>query len=174
MIVLPDPLSPTALRAAAEEWLVAATIATEVPPVPTRSPYSRDGWPAEAIPLAIRAVAEVIAERVTRDGFPDAPLGVVLQVKQFSGVLRGVTLRQVGHRDIWLDAVTGSWFPGHVGRCLAEWRRLARSAERIAGGATHYYSPVSMLPPGSTPRWAVDMEPVAVIGVPADWFSFFR
>lgn len=163
------------LRAATEEWLVAATIATEVPPRPTTSPNSLQPWTAEAIPLAIRAVAEVVDARVKADGFPNSPLDVVLQVKQFSGVLRGVALVQVGHRDIWLDAVGGLWFPDHVSRCLAEWRRIARGSEaRIAGGATHYYSPVGMLPSRRVPSWAVDLTPVPLAGVPDDWFRFFR
>lgn len=173
MIAIPDPLSPLALRSATEEWLVAATIATEVPPSPASKPGFAP-WTAEAIPLAIRAVAEVIAARVGKSGFAQRPLGVVLQVKQFSGVLRGLRLTDVGHRDIWLDAVSGLWFPDHVSRCLAEWRRTERSEARIAGGATHYYSPVGMLPPGSKPQWAVSMPQVSVAGVPADWFSFYR
>lgn len=175
MVTTPDPLSPAALRAAAEEWLVAATIATEVPPKPTTNPNSPQAWTAEAIPLAIRAVAEVIAVRAKTNGFPQSPLGVVLQLKQFSGVLRGLSLKDVGHRDIWIEAVSGLWFPEHVGRCLAEWRRISRDPEtRIAGGATHYYSPVGMLPPGSKPSWTVGKTLVAVAGVPLDWFSFYR
>lgn len=171
---LPDPLSPSALRAAAEEWIVAVTIATEVPPRPTTNPNSPQPWLAEAIPLAIRAVAEVVATRAKTNGFPNSALGVVLQLKQFSGVLRGLSLKAVGHRDIWLDAVCGIWFPDHVGKCLAEWRRVMRSAERIAGGATHYYSPVGMLPPGSKPSWVVGKTLHTVTGVPIDWFSFYR
>jgi len=175
VIVSPDSLSPAALRAATEEWLVAATIATEVPPRPTTNPNSVQPWTAEAIPLAIRAVAEVIATRARTDEFPKTALGVVLQIKQFSGVLRGVSLVQVGHRDVWLDAVGGLWFPDHVGRCLAEWRRIARGTTvEVAGGATHYYSPISMLPSRRIPFWAVDMTPVPVPGVPLDWFTFYR
>lgn len=174
MITTPEPLSPQALREATEEWLVAATIATEVPPRPTTNPNSKVPWTAEAIPQAIRAIAEVMYARSRTPGFPSMPLGVVLQPKQFSAVLRGVMLGALGHRDIWIEAVCGTWFPDHVSRCLAEWRRVQRSTERIAGGALYYYSPVGMLPKGSAPAWADGKVIVPVPGIPLDWFSFFR
>ena len=148
---------------------MAATIATEVPPRPTGS------FTADMIPKAIRAVAEVIATRRGRPQFHPTALGVVLQVKQFSGVLRGVTLGQVGHRDIWLDAATGNWFPDHVSKCLFEWRRVASGPEvQTVPGATHYYSPVGMIPAGRVPAWAAAMSEVPCAGVARDYFRFFK
>lgn len=169
MVTTPEPLSQPALRAAVEECLVAATIATEVPPRPVGA------FTAEMIPLAVRAVAEVIANRAQSQQFPRSPLGVVLQPKQFSGVMRGVTAVQLGHRDIWLDAVTGAWMPDHVARCLSEWRRLARMPEqRLVPGALFYYSPIGMIPKGRVPGWVADLTPVPLAGVSEDFFRFYR
>jgi len=169
MITTPDPLSQSALRAATEECLVAATIATEVPPNPTGA------FTAEMIPLAIRAVAEVMDNRTRAPQFAKTALGVVLQPKQFSGVMRGITAAALGHRDIWLDAVSGAWKPDHVARCLAEWRRLARNPEpRLAPGALFYYSPSGMIPKGRVPDWVANLTPVPLVGVSEEFFRFFR
>ena len=171
----PTPPGPQTLRASTEEWIVAVTMATEAPPTPTKSPHSAVEFTATQIPVAIRAVAEVIANRAASGKFPDSPLGVVLQVKQFSGVLRGLALGSTGHRDFWLDAVLGKWYPEHVARCLYEWRRLARTpTPAVAPGALYYYSPVGMLPPHRVPTWAVALTVVPVTGLPEDYFRFFR
>lgn len=117
----------------------------------------------------------MVANRRASPQFPKTALGVVLQPKQFSGVLRGVTLGQVGHRDFWVEAVLGEWFPEHVSRCLHEWRRVQRSEEgRVVPGALYYYSPVSMNPPHRVPTWAASLQPVALAGVEQDYFRFFR
>lgn len=168
------------VRAHAEEWLVAATIATEVPPTPLRSPNSKEQFTAEMIMPAQQAVAEVIAHRVADPRFPKSPLAVVLQLKQFSGVLRGLSLSDVGHRDIWLEAVDGQWFPQHVAECLQAWRRVCEWARTSATGnplvpgALWYYSPVSMLPAGRVPGWALGKTPVPCTWVAADYFRFYR
>lgn len=41
---------------------------------------------------------------------------------------------------------------------------LAEIQADIVNGATHYYSPASMIPPGRIPDWAVGVTPVATIG----------
>ena len=155
------------LKGAAEEWLVACTIATEVPP------RAKGDWTDDMVGPAIRAVCEVVQNRADSAGFPDTPLGVVLAIKQFSGVLRGLTLGQVGHRDIWLDAVQSNWYPDHVARCLTIWRKR-KELPMTVDGATHYYSPVSMIPKGKVPSWAIEMHEVSLPGVDPHFFRWFR
>ena len=162
---------PTDLRASTEEWLVAVTIATEVPPKPTKSQNATTSFTAEMIPKAIRAVAEVIKNR----SVGVSPLSVVLKPRQFSGVMRGVPAAALGHRDIWLEAVTGGWIPEHVQRCLSEWRRVnAGEGAKTVPGVTHYYSPVGMLPPTRVPTWAEAMTEVTLAGVAPDYFKWFK
>lgn len=154
---------------------MAVTIASEVPPIPRKSPHSADEFTQTMIDLSIRAVAEVIANRAASPKFPSTPLGVVLQPKQFSGVLRGLSVSSTGHRDYWVDAVTGNWFPNHVSKCLHEWRRLRRgNTVAVVPGALYYYSPVGMLPPHRVPSWVAELEPVDSPGIAPDYFRFFR
>lgn len=168
-------MNPAELRASAAEWLVAVTIATEVPPKPVKSPHSSVEFTAAMIPKAIRAVAEVIKNRAGRMGFPKTPLGVVLAPRQFSGVMRGVPAAALGHRDIWLDAVVGEWMTEHVSKCLYEWRRVLAGPEvQTVPGVTHYYSPVGMLPPMKAPSWAASMIEVPLAGVAPDYFRWFK
>jgi len=159
----------------AEEWIVAVTIATEVPPTPTKSVNSQETFTAAMIMAAQQAVAEVILTRARDPRFPHSAAGVVLQPRQFSAVMRGLTAAALGHKDIWLEGMAGEWFPQHVEECLSTWRRVAAGkATPLVKGATHYYSPVSMKPPLSAPSWVSPMTPVVCAGVSSDYFRFFR
>lgn len=162
----------------AEEWLVAATIATEVPPAPVHSSASATTFTAPMIIAAQQAVAEVIANRVAHPSFPKTAVGVVLQPKQFSAVMRGLSAAALGHRDIWADAVAGLWFLPHVEECLAAWRRVQETRRTnhgvaLVGAALWYYSPVSMNPPTRVPDWAASKKPVACPQIASDYFRFF-
>lgn len=171
----PEPFKPETLRAATEEWLVAVTIATEVPPEPAQSANSKVPFTAEMIPLAVQAVAETVLNRVTSKRFQPTALDVVLAVKQFSGTLRGLPA-SAGHKDFWRDGVAGRWYPAHVALCLATWRRIRGGSgfTPVAPGALYYYSPVSMVPPHRVPSWAGALTPVPVVGLPLDYFTFYR
>jgi spore germination cell wall hydrolase CwlJ-like protein len=139
-----------------QDYVVAVTIATEVPPEPTGT------FRASMVPIAIQAVADVIRARVRDPRFPNTPVEVVLQPKQFSAVCRQV---------YWRRAMAGEWFPGHVATCLAIWK-----ADRppVAPGALWYYSPVSMVPPGREPSWAAEKTAVYVEHLDPYYFRFFR
>ncbi len=165
--------------ASAEEWLVAATIATEVPPAPVQSSASKDMFTSAMILIAQQAVAEVIANRVAAPGFPKTAVQVVLQPKQFSGTLRGLSLPKDMKRDIWADAIAGLWFAPHVLECLQAWRRVVEMQRTghdawIVPGALYYYSPVSMAPPFRIPDWAAGKVAVPCERVSPDYFRFYR
>lgn len=138
------------------DWIVAATIATEIPPRP-QGPFTR-----EMIPVAIAAICDVIRNRVHDPRFPDTAVEVVLQPRQFSAVCR---------EDYWRRAMAGLWEPSHMARCLEEWQHPAEHA--TAPGATHYYSPVSMVPPDREPSWIHGMTEVPV-AVDKSYFRFFK
>lgn len=169
------PVTLAVVRPVAEDLLVAATIATEVPPRPSAA------FPLSMIELATRAVAEVILNRVARPRlFAATAVEVILAPKQFSAVLRGLSVHAVGHGDVWPRAVAGTWYPDHVARCYYAWRR-ARDARLPEAGSVPllppttcwYYSPISMRPPGASPRWAADLYPVTVPGLAQEYFRFF-
>jgi len=172
------PLDPVAKSAqiTAEEWIVAATIATEVPPSPMQSSNSKDMFTAAMILAAQQAVAEVIANRLAHPSFPKTAVGVVLQPKQFSGTMRGLPIPQ--SRDIWADALAGLWFPTHVSECLAAWRRVVEMNRtghdgRLVPGALYYYSPVSMSPPFRIPTWAAGKTVVVCERISPDYFKWY-
>lgn len=146
-----------ALARTTADFLVAATVATETPP----------GCPE----AEIKAVIDVIRNRVDDAQFPDTPLMVVLQPKQFSGTMRGLSAGALGHSDIWARAVAGYWQREHVARCLDLWRR---SWDDTTDNACWYYSPVGMRPPGAVPGWAHALQEVEVEGVRPDYFRFFK
>ena len=139
-----------------QDFVVAAVVATEVPPQPT------DGFSVDMIPTAIRAVCDVIRNRVMDPRFPKTPVEVVLQPGQFSAVCR---------QAYWRKAMAGTWFPAHVAGCLAAWREPVSG---LTGGALWYYSPVSMIPPGSAPSWAAGRLEIIVPGVSGDYFRFYK
>ena len=64
----------------------------------------------------------------------------------------------------------GRWFPAHVERC---YRLLQQDWTDTTGGATHYYSPIGMVPRGAVPSWAGAMVEVDVPGVRKNYFRFF-
>jgi len=167
-------------RANAEEWIVACTIATEVPPSPVQSSGSKEMFTAAMILVAQQAVAEVIANRLANPAFPKTAAGVVLQPKQFSGTLRGLSVTK--GKDYWVDAITGNWFPQHVAECLQAWRRVQEMIRtghdgRVVPGALYYYSPVTMSPPFRVPDWVSAPTPKQSIPcerISADYFRFYR
>lgn len=150
-------IDANAIRADAANYLVACTIATEVPPRPEGT------FTKPMIELAARAVAEVIRNRAADPHFPDSPVAVVLQHNQFSAVCR---------EDYWRRAVAGNWFPAHVALCLQVW--LETYYDLVAPGALYYYSPVSMQPPGSVPSWAGKLERVTTDKIDDNYFRFFK
>jgi hypothetical protein len=160
------------------DWIVACTIATEVPPSPLQSSGSQEMFTSAMILAAQQAVAEVIWNRTMSGGFSKTAVGVVLQPKQFSGTLRGLPAPK-GGRDIWADALAGSWFPAHVNECYAAWRRVIEMNRtghdlRLVPGALYYYSPVSMDPPFREPTWAAGLKFVPCEIISADYFRFYR
>ena len=151
-----------------EEEVVALVVATEVPPIETRSPVAgKPTFTRGMVEPAVRAVIDVIRNRVrtpveVNPQFRDRAIEVVLWPRAFSAV---------GREDYFARAASGHWFASHVERCLQLWRE---EWQDTTGGATHYYSPVRMNPPGTAPAWAPAMERVTVEGVDPWWFTFLR
>lgn len=141
---------------AGRDYVVAVVIATEVPPLATGT------FTVAMIPLAIHAVCDVIRNRVASHGFPDDPVSVVLQPKQFSAVCR---------EEYWRHAMAGHWFPNHVAACLTAWQY---PEPPIAAGALWYYSPVSMDPPGREAPWVPGKTEVLVPGLDREYFRFYK
>jgi len=133
----------------AHDYLVAVTVATEVPP--------------DAPIEEFKAVIDVIRNRVKAGKWGPLPINVVMAPKQFSAVCR---------EDYWRRAVAGTWFPHHVEKCLALWR--SSWAPDTTDGATYYYSPISMIPQWSAPSWAASLTEVQVAGTRPTHFKFFK
>lgn len=166
--------TPPALKRAAEEWLVAATVATEVPANDINNQYSSATFTKTMIDPSIRAVCEVIRNRTEHSSFPNSALEVVLQPVQFSAVMRGLSTAALGHRDIWRDAVAGEWAPEHVERCLRMWRTVRDTSVQLVPGVLWYYSPVSMRPPHREPTWAASKHEVIVPNIAVDYFRWYK
>jgi len=144
----------------AADYLVAVTIATEVPPRPT------DVFTADMIDPAIRAVCEVIHNRTADPHFPDSPVAVVLQPKAFSADCK---------QDYWFRAVAGSWLPRHVARCYDTWMESSvKPWTPLVRGAVYYFSPVNMNPRGAEPKWMKGLEEVVFPAVSNWYFRWFR
>lgn len=163
----------------AQDWIVAATIATEVPPEPRTSPPSTVAFTAPMIIAAQQAVAEVIWNRTKDPRFPNTPVAVVLSPLQFSAVMRGLSAKALGHKDIWLGALEGSWCPQHVEDCLTIWRMVKSNSAAtpvvpIVPGACWYYSPVSMRPAFTAPAWAAGKTEIIAPVISGDYFRFFK
>lgn len=81
-----------------------------------------------------------------------------------------------GNHD-WVIAQAGAMLRGRsvspiVRQCVAVAEDLLAGAlPDTVNRATHYYSPVSMVPPGRVPIWARGKTPCATIG---EQFRFFR
>lgn len=126
-----------------QDYVVAAVIATEVPPDP------KPDFGQTQIALAIEAVAEVIRNRVASPKFPSTAVQVVLQKNQFSAVCR---------EDYWIKCMAGLWHPDHLSTCLQLWKQSR--VPPIVPDAVYYYSPISMNPPMSSPPWWDDAREV--------------
>jgi len=147
----------------AHDWMVAATIATEVPPIEikkTRPDGATTNFTREMIEPTIRCVADVIRCRTADPHFPDTAIAVVLQRNQFSAVCR---------EDYWRRAVSGDWQLQHLRNCLGIWRE--GTSELVA---LYYYSPISMVPPFREPSWAARLTEVLVDGIDRDYFRWYR
>lgn len=113
------------------------------------------------------AVANVLRNRelARRAGFGLTLRQVCLQPRQFScwnesdpnRALLDSIARQLGQPDPPIGQV--------LRECLwiADGLVRAQFADNTKG-ATHYYSPASMVPGGSTPTWALHQRPLATIG----------
>lgn len=141
--------------------LVAATIASEVPP-----PGTTKFTPAQ-IDLARLLVAEVILHRMQSQKWGVSAYDVITARMQFSAVLR---------EAYWFKAVLGDWFPGHVDACQKAWETVTAPGYsfKLPASTLNYYSPVSMVPVGSSPPWAKALVEVTVDGMDRDYFRFFR
>lgn len=142
------------------DLIVAATIATEVPPFPEGS------FTAAMILPAIECVAEVIRRRVASPGFPKTAVEVVLQPHQFSAVRLGND-----PDNYWLHALAGRWEPSHVQRCLVAWQ--SPPAADLVPGALWYYSPISMIPRDRVPPHVVGKREVLMPMIDPEWFRWF-
>lgn len=94
------------------------------------------------------AVASVIKNRTNADGFPNDPVSVVLQPKQFSTWNKGQGGNNPGR--------FGPGSPGYADAIKAVDAVFSGKAPDPTGGATHYWSPSGMRAMGyaSTPSWA--------------------
>ena len=160
-------MSFTKIRSTSSDYLLACVVATEVPPNPIDSP-GKPPFTIEMRDKAIRAVIDVIANRVSSDKFPLTEVQVLLQRKAFSGVY----LSQVSGEDFWVRAVAGKWFPEHVERCYNVWKD--ETWEDITGGCTYYFSPISMNPPMSEPDWWANLSEMVIPGLSGEYFRFGR
>jgi hypothetical protein len=141
-----------------QDYVVAVVVATEVPPPGTIPAFTDD-----MVVIALRAVCEVVRNRVAHPAFPDTAVQVVLAPKQFSAVCR---------EDYWIRAMAGLWEPRHVQQALDTWQHHAPIS--LVPGALWYYSPASMSPPFSEPPWLVGKTEVLVEGLSRDYFRFYR
>jgi len=136
------------LQEACSDYLIAVTIATELPP--------------DAPIEEFRAVIDVIRNRIMSKRWGVKPVYTVLARNQFSAVCR---------EEYWRRAIAGDWIPKHVERCLELWHE---EWEDTTDGATHYYSPISMIPQWSEPNWAPSMTEVEVPGTRKTHFRFYK
>jgi len=139
------------------DYVVAAVISTEVPPIPVGD------FTIDMIPAALRAVCDVIRNRVASPLFPKTPVEVVLQRGQFSAVCQ---------QDYWRNAMAGVWFPAHVAGALAAWREP--TWPHFDARMCWYYSPVSMVPPYREPTWVSGRTEVLIPGLSRDYFRFYK
>lgn len=142
------------------DYVVACTAATEVPPAPVGT------FTADMIVPAIKAVCQVIRNRVADARFPGTAVEVVLQKNQFSAVCR---------QDYWVKAMAGLWEPMHVQRCIDVWSSGEYLAVAPGFGALWYYSPASMVPKDSAPAWAATRTEVVPPGnIDREYFRFYK
>jgi cell wall hydrolase len=59
----------------------------------------------------------------------------------------------------------GTVTDGQLLKCLTIARALIDGMDAdVVDGATHYYAPLSMLPPGRIPTWAIGQTPIRILG----------
>jgi len=139
------------------DYVVACVVATEVPPIATVL------FTDPMIPLALRAVCDVVRNRVADGRFGKTAVEVVLEPNQFSAVCR---------EDYWRKAMAGTWFPNHVAKALAAWRDVLVPV--LPAGVCWYYSPISMSPRNSVPGWVAGKTEAVVSGLEPEYFRFYR
>ena len=119
-------------------------------------------------PEEMRLVAWVVRNRAESDAFPGDVRGVVTEPHAFTAFLRD------------RPPFPRRWGPGDAPR---GWEWAVEVARRVisappgadpTGGATHFYSPRSMRPAYSAPRWAYRYERVPIDRVPTHRFRFYR
>ena len=138
-----------------DETLIAATIATEVPP------FAVGTFTDDMIPKALTAVAECIRNRMAVGTFGGKTgRQVVLAPKQFSAVLR---------EEYWFKAVLGLWQPRHVEEARKAWNVLTNPDGRVLW----YYSPISMVPKMAEPSWVRGLTEIPRPGIDRDYFRFY-
>ncbi len=75
-----------------------------------------------------------------------------------------------GANHDWLMAqaaalLSGKYVAPIIQQCLtAAEALLANATADVVNGATHYYAPISMVPAGRVPDWAIGKVPVATVG----------
>ena len=123
-------------------------------------------------------VAEVIRNRVERGGWwGNSYEEVILAPKQFSFFNE---YEGLSPGDAW-EAIRNTRV-GPAGNPkgfyrmlkLAQWSMIKSRECFTLNEANHFYSPVSMVPQGSTPQWAYNMMEVPVDGVDENRFVFLE
>jgi len=107
-------------------------------------------------PAEMEAVAWVIRHRAASERFPDTIPAVVGEEWAFTPVMRGLPE------------------PMDTARTIARRVLLAPPEADPVQGATHFYSPRSMRPKWSVPRWARRYREVRMPEIPPRRFRFFR
>lgn len=107
-------------------------------------------------PAEMEAVAWVIRHRAASERFPDTIPAVVGEEWAFTPVMRGLPE------------------PTDTARSIARRVLLAPPEADPVQGATHFYSPRSMRPKWSVPRWARRYREVRMPEIPPRRFRFFR
>lgn len=141
----------------ARRYIVAVTVATEVPP---DAPIEE--FKAVIDVMRNRAASGRWSMRAGRRTDAQALVHVVLSKNQFSAVCR---------EGYWRRAMAGDWQPRHVARCFD---LVATDWPDTTDGATHYYSPIGMIPPSRVPLWQPGMRETFPPGVRALYFRFFK
>jgi N-acetylmuramoyl-L-alanine amidase len=119
----------------------------------------------------IRAVAHAIRNRVKAGrptAFGEGYRGVCLKRKQFSCWNPGADRNHLLLMDAARVVLRGHDRRGPLlSKCLEIARETALdlvSDPDTVHGATHYYAPAGMVPPGSVPAWARGLEPACTVG----------
>lgn len=115
------------------------------------------------------AIANVLKNRLKAGRWGRTYRSVALAPKQFSCWNLGTDLNSKRVLDAVRlltqapDPPVPAWTTLRECLWIADGLMWAKFATNV-GGSTHYYAPAAMVPPGRIPDWAVNLEPVAVIG----------